>query len=74
MEYKEPGRYIPIVYLLYSWGSRFGVPSKVPLYWVPSYRLYPSSERCPVLLSCETEHGNAYSATLNQDTVAITWL
>ena len=31
MEYKDPGRYIPIIYLLYSWGSRFGVPSKVPL-------------------------------------------
>ena len=26
MEYKDPGRYIPIIYLLYSWGSRFGVP------------------------------------------------
>ena len=31
MEYKDPGRYIPIIYLLYSWGSRFGVPSRVPL-------------------------------------------
>ena len=31
MEYKDPGRYIPILYLLYSWGSRFGVPSRVPL-------------------------------------------
>ena len=31
MEYKDPGRYIPIMYLLYSWGSRFGVPSRVPL-------------------------------------------
>ena len=31
MEYKDPGRYIPIIYLLHSWGSRFGVPSKVPL-------------------------------------------
>ena len=31
MEYKDPGRYIPITYLLYSWGSRFGVPSRVPL-------------------------------------------
>ena len=27
MEYKDPGRYIPIIYLLYSWGSQFGVPS-----------------------------------------------
>ena len=31
MEYKDPGRYIPIMYLLYSWGSLFGVPSRVPL-------------------------------------------
>ena len=31
MEYKDPGRYIPIIFLLYSWGSLFGVPSKVPL-------------------------------------------
>ena len=31
MEYKDPGRYIPIIYLLDSWGSRFGDPSKVPL-------------------------------------------
>ena len=31
MEYKDPGRYIPIMYLLYSWGSRFGVPIEVPL-------------------------------------------
>ena len=30
MEYKDPGRYIPIIYLLYSWGSLFGVPSRVP--------------------------------------------
>ena len=32
MEYKDPGRYIPIIYLLYSWGSLSGVPSRVPLY------------------------------------------
>ena len=32
MEYKDPGRYIPIRYLLYSWGSLFGVPRRVPLY------------------------------------------
>ena len=31
MEYKDPGKYVPIVYLLYSWGSRLGVPSRVPL-------------------------------------------
>ena len=34
MEYKDPGRYIPIIYLLYSWGSRFGVPSRVPLLYM----------------------------------------
>ena len=27
----DPGRYIPIIYLLYSLGSRFGVPRRVPL-------------------------------------------
>ena len=31
MENENPGRYILIIYLLYSWGSRFGVPSRVPL-------------------------------------------
>ena len=30
-EYKGPGRYIPITFLLYSWGSLFGIPIKVPL-------------------------------------------
>ena len=35
MEYKDPGRYISIIFPLYSWGSLFGVPSKVPLItWV----------------------------------------
>ena len=29
IEYKDPGKYIPIKFLLYSWGSLFGVPSKV---------------------------------------------
>ena len=34
MEYEDPGRYIPMIYLLYSWGSLFGVPSRVPLrFW-----------------------------------------
>ena len=31
MEYKDPGRYIPSIFLLYSWGSLFGVPNKVAL-------------------------------------------
>ena len=30
MESKGPGRYIPIIFLPYSWGSLFAVPSKVP--------------------------------------------
>ena len=29
-EYKGPGRYISVVFLLYSWGSLFGVPISVP--------------------------------------------
>ena len=33
LEHKDPGNpYIPIIFLLYSWGSLFGVPIKVPLY------------------------------------------
>ena len=32
IEDKDPGRYIPIICLLDSWGSLFGVPSKVPSY------------------------------------------
>ena len=39
MEYKDPGRYIPIIYLLYSWGSQFGVPSRVPLLQASALRL-----------------------------------
>ena len=39
MEYKDPGRYVPIIYLLYSWGSRFGVPSRVPLLEFMGYGL-----------------------------------
>ena len=31
MEYQDPGRYIHIIFLLYSWGSLFGVPILVPL-------------------------------------------
>ena len=31
MEYEDTGRYIPIIFLLHSWGSLFGVPIKVPL-------------------------------------------
>ena len=31
MQYEDPGRSIPIIFLLYSWGSLFEVPIKVPL-------------------------------------------
>ena len=31
IEYEDPGRYIPIIFLLFSWGALFGVPSKVPI-------------------------------------------
>ena len=31
MEYRDPGRYIPIILLPYSCGSLFGVPILVPL-------------------------------------------
>ena len=30
-EDKDPGRYIPMIFLLYSWGSLFGVLGKLPL-------------------------------------------
>ena len=26
IEYKDTGRYVPIIFLLYSWGSLFGAP------------------------------------------------
>ena len=28
IEHKDPGRYIPVIFLLYSWGALFGVPNK----------------------------------------------
>ena len=30
IEYKDPCRNIPIIFLRYSWASLFGVPIKVP--------------------------------------------
>ena len=48
MEYKDPGRYIPIIYLLYSWGSRFGVPSRVPLFKIPSRKLTWKPQKGPM--------------------------
>ena len=50
MEYKDPGRYIPIIYLLYSWGSQFGVPSRVPLNLsaqIQKKRTLPRCRECP---------------------------
>ena len=32
IEHKDPGGYILIIFLLFSWGSLFGLPSKVPLW------------------------------------------
>ena len=53
MEYKDPGRYIPIIYLLYSWGSLFGVPSRVPLMYekcrIGSSGLSRKAEDCKVV-------------------------
>ena len=31
IEDKDPGRYLPFIFLLCSWGCLFGVPIKVPL-------------------------------------------
>ena len=40
IEYKDPGRYIQILVKLYSCGSLFGVPSRVPLFVWGSIRLH----------------------------------
>ena len=42
MDYKDPGEYIPIKFLVHSWGSLLGVPSKIPLMegvGVPGYSI-----------------------------------
>ena len=49
MEYKDPGRYIPIIYLLYSWGSQFGVPSRVPLLFVNRAWNLASISKCCIV-------------------------
>ena len=36
VEYRDPGRYVPTIFLPFSWGSLFGVPSKVPLQYAVS--------------------------------------
>ena len=32
IEHKDPGRYILMIFLLHSWGSLFGVPSRAPVF------------------------------------------
>ena len=44
IEYKDPSRYVPIVILLYSWGSQFGVPSTVPSFSRSFFRLLSNLE------------------------------
>ena len=42
-ECKDTGRYIPVIFLLYSWGSLSGVQNKIPLNttcWVPSASIF----------------------------------
>ena len=53
MEYKDPARYIPIIYLLYSWGSLFGVSSRVPLYPVLGFSFRAWELRCLGLVFLE---------------------
>ena len=58
MEYKDPGRYIPIIYLLYSWGSLFGVPSRVPLVIVVFTSIQGQASPCPLLpVHASASHG-----------------
>ena len=51
IEYQEPGKYIPIIiFLLYFWGSLFGVPVRILLCSKPgtqeiSQRMKPFSGR-----------------------------
>ena len=48
IEYKDPGRYTPIIFLVYSWGSLFGVPSKVSLFRVSGsgFRMSSLAKSC----------------------------
>ena len=50
MEYKDPGRYIPIIFLLYSWGSLFGVPIRVPLVSSPLWPLNDGASKTTSML------------------------
>ena len=38
MEYKDPGRYIPIIYLLYSWVPYLGFPVE-SFYYIHAKRI-----------------------------------
>ena len=54
IDYKDPGRYIPTIFLLCSWGSLFGVPIEVPLLTTVDNRL---TSRNPSIcnFACSTE-------------------
>ena len=54
IEHEDPGRYIPVVFLLYSWGSLFGVPSKVPANMPPAPR---DPGGVPWVPLCESRRG-----------------
>ena len=54
IECKDPGRYIPVVFLLYYWGSLFGVPSKVPANIPPAPR---DPGGVPWVPLCESRRG-----------------
>ena len=60
LECKDPGRYIPIIFLLLvcAWGSLFGIPIKVPLTKMSSIR-----RQCPPiasLISCAQVASTVY--------------
>ena len=46
MEYKDPVRYIPIIFLRYSWGSLFVVPIQVPLSSFQGVPVAPDTPTC----------------------------
>ena len=61
MEYKDPGRYIPIKYLLYSWGSQFGFPVE------SLYYCNLGSPCSPVLLEKELINSNSNRISSSND-------
>ena len=58
VEYKDPGKYIPIIFLLYSWGSLFGVPIRVPLILLVSLD-HGLRKLQPHLVVCRDKGGGA---------------